>query len=46
MSGEVLSVGLTSVLPVEGKLDVDDGGVAELVLPEGDADAVALGLDV
>jgi hypothetical protein len=37
------------VLPVDGRLDVDDAdpdevGVAELVLPDADADAVALGL--
>jgi hypothetical protein len=37
------------VLPVDGRLDVDDAdpdevGVAELALPDGDADAVALGL--
>ena len=43
------SVGLPAVLPVDGRLDVDDAdpdevGVAVLVLPDGDADAVALGL--
>lgn len=37
------------MLPVDGRLDVDDAdpdevGVAELVLPDADADAVALGL--
>jgi hypothetical protein len=45
--GDVPSVGLPSVLPVDGRLDVDDdpdeGGVAVLVLPDADADAVALG---
>ncbi|HEU5385763.1 MAG TPA: hypothetical protein VFV73_07660 [Streptosporangiaceae bacterium] len=43
------SVGLPSVLPVDGRLDVDDAdpdevGVAVPVLPDADADAVALGL--
>ena len=43
------SVGLPAVLPVDGRLDVDDAdpdevGVAVLVLPDGEADAVALGL--
>jgi hypothetical protein len=43
------SVGLPPVLPVDGRLDVDDAdpdevGVAVLVLPDADADAVALGL--
>ena len=43
------SVGLPPVLPVDGRLDVDDAdpdevGVAVLVLPDGEADAVALGL--
>ena len=45
--GELLSVGLTSVLPVEGKLDVEDvdvGDVAELVPPDAEADEVALAL--
>jgi hypothetical protein len=46
--GDVPSVGLPPVLPVDGRLDVDDadpdeGGVAVLVLPDADADAVALG---
>ena len=43
------SVGLPPVLPVDGRLDVDDAdpdevGAAVLVLPDADADAVALGL--
>lgn len=43
------SVGLPPVLPADGRLDVDDAdpdevGVAVLGLPDGDADAVALGL--
>jgi hypothetical protein len=45
--GELLIVGLTSVLPVEGELDVDEpaaGGVAEPVPLDADAGAVALGL--
>ncbi|MGD0241704.1 MAG: hypothetical protein ABSB59_15445 [Streptosporangiaceae bacterium] len=45
--GELLIVGLTSVLPVEGKLDVDEpaaGGAAEPVPLDADAGAVALGL--
>ena len=42
------SVGLPPVLPVDGRLDVDDAdpdevGVAVLVLPDADAGAVALG---
>jgi hypothetical protein len=45
--GDVPSAGLPSVLPVDGRLDVDDdpdgGGVAVLVLLDADADAVALG---
>ncbi len=46
VAGGLLSVGLTSVLPVEGRLDVEDvdvGGVAELVPPDGEAGAVVLG---
>jgi hypothetical protein len=45
--GELLIVGLTAVLPVEGKLGVDEpaaGGVAEPVPLDADAGAVALGL--
>jgi hypothetical protein len=45
--GELMSVGLTSVLPVEGDLgveDVDEGGVAVLGLPDAEADAVTLAL--
>jgi hypothetical protein len=43
------SVGLPPVLPVDGRLDVDDAdpdevGVAVLVLPDGEDDPVALGL--
>jgi hypothetical protein len=49
VAGDVPSVGLPLVLPVDGRLDVDDAdpdevGVAVLVLPDADADAVALGL--
>ena len=45
---EPLSVGLAPVLPVEGKLDVegrdaDEEGVAELELPDADADVLAAG---
>ena len=42
--GEVPSVGLTSVLPVDGRLDVDEGAVAVAVLlADADADELALG---
>jgi hypothetical protein len=45
------SVGLPPVLPVDGRLDVDDAdpeevGVAVLVLPDADADADAVALGV
>ena len=48
MPGDVPSVGVPPVLPVDGRLDVDDAdpdevGVAVLVLPDADAGAVALG---
>ena len=47
MPGDVPPVGLPSVRPVDGRLDVDDdpdeGGLAVLVLLDEDADAVALG---
>jgi hypothetical protein len=45
--GELMSVGLTSVLLAEGKLDVGDvdvGGAVGLVRPDAEADAVALAL--
>jgi hypothetical protein len=52
--GELLSVGLTAVLPDEGKLDVggrldaggadaDEGGVAGLELPDAGADVLTMG---
>jgi hypothetical protein len=49
--GEPLSVGLTSVLPDEGKLDVgaedpDEGGVATLELPDAGAEVETAGLAV
>jgi hypothetical protein len=49
--GEPLSVGLTLVLPDEGKLDVEggdaeEGGAAGLELPDADADVLMLGLAV
>jgi hypothetical protein len=47
--GEVPSVGLTSVFPAAGKLDVEDAdeaGAAGLELPEAGADVVTLGLAV
>jgi hypothetical protein len=51
--GELLSVGLTSVLPDEGKLDVggededaEEGGVAGLELPDAGADVETAGLAV
>lgn len=49
--GEPLPVGLTSVLPDEGRLDVgaedpDEGGVATLELPDAGADVETAGLAV
>jgi hypothetical protein len=46
--GEPLSVGLTLVLPDEGRLDVaggdaDEGGAAGLELPAADADVLTWG---
>jgi hypothetical protein len=49
--GEALSVGLTPVLPVEGKLDVadedaDEGGVTGLELTDAGGDVATVGLTV
>jgi hypothetical protein len=49
--GEPVSVGLTSVLPIEGKLDVadedaDEGGVTGLELTDAGGDVETAGLTV